>query len=88
MKFETDAAEHFIRQVVRPGDALGVFEFSETVTRLSEFTERCAGAPIGCSANQAQHRHFDLRCGGVAPDFAGGTAGREATRDRAGHGCG
>ncbi len=29
MKFETEAAAHFIRQVVRPGDTLGVFEFSE-----------------------------------------------------------
>jgi len=27
LKFETEAAAHFIRQVVRPGDTLGVFEF-------------------------------------------------------------
>jgi Ca-activated chloride channel homolog len=39
MKFETEAAAHFIRQVVRPGDTLGVFEFSETVTKLSEFSD-------------------------------------------------
>ena len=38
MKFETDAAAHFIRQIVRPTDTLGVFEFSETVTRLSDFS--------------------------------------------------
>src|SRR5208282_3434357 len=39
LRFETEAAAHFIRQVVRPGDTLGVFEFSETVTRLSEFSD-------------------------------------------------
>jgi Ca-activated chloride channel homolog len=39
MKFEADAAAHFIQQVVRPGDTLGVFEFSETVTELSEFSD-------------------------------------------------
>jgi Ca-activated chloride channel family protein len=38
-KFENDAAAHFIRQVVRPGDTLAVFEFSETVTQLSEFSD-------------------------------------------------
>jgi len=38
MKFETEAAAHFIRQVVRPGDTLGVFEFDEIVTELSEFS--------------------------------------------------
>ena len=39
LKFETEAAAHFIRQVVRPGDTLGVFEFSETVTKLSDFSD-------------------------------------------------
>jgi Ca-activated chloride channel homolog len=39
LKFETEAAAHFIRQVVRPGDTLGVFEFAETVTKLSEFSD-------------------------------------------------
>ena len=39
LKFETEAAAHFIRQVVRPGDTLGVFEFAETVTRLSDFSD-------------------------------------------------
>src|SRR3984885_2569254 len=39
LKFETEAAAHFIRQVVRPGDTLGVFEFSETVTRLADFSD-------------------------------------------------
>jgi Ca-activated chloride channel homolog len=39
LRFETDAAAHFIRQVVRPGDALAVFEFSEAVTRLADFSQ-------------------------------------------------
>lgn len=39
LKFEDEAAAHFIEQVVRPGDALSVFEFSETVTELSEFSD-------------------------------------------------
>jgi Ca-activated chloride channel homolog len=39
LKFEDDAAAYFIRQVVRPGDALSVFEFAETVTELSEFSD-------------------------------------------------
>jgi Ca-activated chloride channel family protein len=39
LKFETEAAAHFIRQVVRPGDTLGLFEFSDSVTQLSEFSD-------------------------------------------------
>ncbi|HVB57202.1 MAG TPA: VWA domain-containing protein [Candidatus Acidoferrales bacterium] len=39
IKFETEAAAHFIRQVVRPGDTLAVFEFSESVSELSEFSD-------------------------------------------------
>ena len=39
LKVEMEAAAHFIRQVVRPGDALGVFEFDETVTQLSDFSD-------------------------------------------------
>jgi Ca-activated chloride channel family protein len=38
MKFETEAAAHFVRQVVRPGDTLSVFEFDEKVTQLSEYS--------------------------------------------------
>ena len=38
LKFEEDAAAHFIGQVVRPEDSLGVFEFDESVTQLSEFS--------------------------------------------------
>jgi Ca-activated chloride channel family protein len=39
MKFEIDAAAHFIKQVVRPGDSLSVFEFSDSVTQLSDFSD-------------------------------------------------
>jgi Ca-activated chloride channel homolog len=38
LKFEGEAAAHFIRQVVRPGDRLSVFQFSDDVTQLSEFS--------------------------------------------------
>src|SRR5580698_2037318 len=38
LRLETEAAAHFIRQVVRPGDTLGVFEFDEIVTELSDFS--------------------------------------------------
>jgi Ca-activated chloride channel homolog len=39
LRLETDAAARFIRQVVRTGDTLGVFEFDETVTQLSSFSD-------------------------------------------------
>jgi Ca-activated chloride channel family protein len=42
LKFEIDAASHFIKQVVRPGDTLAVFEFSDSVTQLSEFSDDIA----------------------------------------------
>lgn len=38
-KFELDAAAHFVAQVVRPGDSLGVFEISEAVTQIGDFTD-------------------------------------------------
>jgi Ca-activated chloride channel family protein len=38
LKFVGETSAHFIRQVVRPGDRLGVFEFSDEVTQLSEFS--------------------------------------------------
>ena len=38
-KFELDAAAHFVGQVVRPGDSLGVFEISEAVTEIGEFSD-------------------------------------------------
>ena len=38
LHFESDAAAHFIQQVMRPGDTLAVFQFSESVTRLADFS--------------------------------------------------
>jgi Ca-activated chloride channel homolog len=37
--FEKEAAAHFIRQVLRPGDRLSVFSFDENVTQLAGFTD-------------------------------------------------
>ncbi len=39
---EREAAAHFIRQVVRPGDRLSVYQFDETVTKLSNFSNDVA----------------------------------------------
>ena len=39
LKFEEDAAAHFIGQVLRKSDSLGVFEFDEDVTQLSDFSD-------------------------------------------------
>lgn len=39
LRFEAEAAAHFIRQVVRPGDSLGVFSFAESVSELSSFSD-------------------------------------------------
>ncbi len=39
MAFEKEAAAHFIRQVLRRGDRLSVYEVSETVTQLTVFSE-------------------------------------------------
>ncbi len=38
MPFEREAAAHFIRQVVRPGDSLAVYAFDEDVHQLSKFS--------------------------------------------------
>src|SRR5579864_3077424 len=38
MKFEREATARFIRLVVRPGDLLSVFEFSDEVFQLSPFS--------------------------------------------------
>ncbi len=37
--FEREAAAHFIRQVIRPGDRLSVFCFDENVTQLAAFSD-------------------------------------------------
>jgi Ca-activated chloride channel homolog len=56
MKFETEAAARFIQQVVRPGDTLGVFEFDESVTQLSDFSDDVPKL-------QAAVRHIQLGAG-------------------------
>ena len=40
--FEQEAAAHFIRQVLRPGDRLAVFAFDENVAQLAEFSDHVA----------------------------------------------
>jgi Ca-activated chloride channel family protein len=38
LKFEREAAEHFLRQVLRPGDRAAIFTFAYDVDELSPFT--------------------------------------------------
>jgi Ca-activated chloride channel homolog len=38
LEFEEDAASRFIQKLVRPGDRMSLFEFSDTVTQLAAFT--------------------------------------------------
>jgi Ca-activated chloride channel homolog len=40
--FEQEAAAHFIRQVLRPGDRLSVFAFDENVTQVAPFSDNVA----------------------------------------------
>jgi Ca-activated chloride channel homolog len=40
--FEQEAAAHFIRQVLRPGDRLSVFSFDESVTQRASFSDNVA----------------------------------------------
>lgn len=40
--FEQEAAAHFIRQVIRPGDRLAVFSFDEDVTQRTAFSDNVA----------------------------------------------
>jgi Ca-activated chloride channel family protein len=42
LAFEREAAARFIRQLVRPGDRLAVFEVSDVVSQLSEFSSNVA----------------------------------------------
>jgi Ca-activated chloride channel family protein len=39
LQFEGEAAAHFIRQVVRKGDRLSVFQFTDAVMQLSDFSD-------------------------------------------------
>jgi len=42
ISFEQEAAAHFIRQVLRQGDRLGVFAFDENVTQVAAFSDNVA----------------------------------------------
>src|SRR6266581_5691871 len=42
ISFEQEAAAHFIRQVLRPGDRLSVFSFDENVTQVAAFSDNVA----------------------------------------------
>jgi Ca-activated chloride channel family protein len=42
ISFEQEAAAHFIRQVLRPGDRLSVFAFDEDVRQLATFSDNVA----------------------------------------------
>jgi Ca-activated chloride channel family protein len=42
INFEQEAAAHFIRQVLRPGDRLSVFSVDENVTQLAAFSDNVA----------------------------------------------
>lgn len=39
LRFEAEAADRFIGEIVRPGDSLGFFEFDEDVTQIGAFTD-------------------------------------------------
>ena len=39
LQFEGEAAARFIRQVVRPGDRVSVFEFADSITQLAAFSD-------------------------------------------------
>jgi Ca-activated chloride channel homolog len=54
--FEQDAAAHFIKQVLRPGDRLSVFSVSEDVTQLASYSDNVP-------ALQAAVRHMPAGAG-------------------------
>lgn len=65
LKFEGEAAAHFIRQVVRPGDRLAVFQFSDVVEQLSEFSDnvpalQAAARRISSGAGTAMYDALSL----------------------------
>ena len=39
LKIEKDAAEHFVSEVVRPGDKLAIFSFTSDINQLSNYTD-------------------------------------------------
>ncbi|MBI3405942.1 MAG: VWA domain-containing protein [Acidobacteria bacterium] len=56
LSFEREAAAHFIRQVLRPGDRIAVYQFSENVYRLSDYSSDVL-------AQQAAVRGIDMGAG-------------------------
>lgn len=54
--FEREAAARFVRQVMRPGDRLAVFGFSDAVTQLTDFS-------AGVSTHQAAVRAIEEGAG-------------------------
>jgi Ca-activated chloride channel family protein len=48
LPFELEAAGRFVRRVMRPEDRIAVYEFADTVYRLSNFSNQ---------ANSSGHRH-------------------------------
>jgi Ca-activated chloride channel family protein len=74
---EREAAAHFIRQVVRPGDRLAVFEFADSVTQLTDFS---ADVPL----LQSAVRHIEEGAGTALYDavYLGGQALGKRSPDR------
>ena len=63
MEFETGAAARFIAQVVRPGDRVAVFEFSDAVTQLRTFPTTCRACRRQCGTSlRATAPRSTMRC--------------------------
>ena len=75
MKFEAEAAAHFVRQVVRPGDTLSVFEFDEkeAVRRISSGSGTSIYDAIVLGSNSLRRRPGDRRRAIVMVTDAGET---------------
>ncbi len=58
--FEREAASHFIKQVLRPEDRLGVFYFDEQVTQIGSFSDNVANVAGRGAQNSRWRGHIDL----------------------------
>jgi Ca-activated chloride channel family protein len=77
LQFQTEAAAHFIAQVVRPGDRLAVFQFADAVTQLTGFSSdvnRLQSAVRHISAGDGTALYDAVYLGAEA--LAKGTPGR------------
>lgn len=77
LQFQTEAAAHFIGQVVRPGDRLAVFQFADSVTQLTGFSSdvnRLQSAVRHISAGDGTALYDAVYLGAEA--LAKGTPGR------------